>query len=403
MRMSAKAITDTAGGRLPGVDGLRAGILGVLFVHYNRIVVPDGIAERVYHLAVQYSVMALDLFFVLSGLLITGILLDTKGSASYFRTFYIRRFLRVFPLYYAFLLMWFVVLPAVGQLNTGGAGNPPSLMTSYWTYWFNIWMTIHGDSNIPWNTIHLWSLSVEEQFYLLWPLVVYLLSDRRFRTLCLLCIIAGPLVRLGYVLNHERLGALMMLPSRMDSFAAGGLIAALLRQGQLERYRRAAWVGVAVALAVELPLNLWVGRVATMDPRILVVGGVCATLLASSLVVLSVTGGLGRAGDAVVCSRPVVGIGIVSYGIYVVHDPIEVFLDQHGVRYEMIAAWTGGPRLLPQLVWTALLTMTSIAVARISWRVLEEPVLRLKRHFRYEAGRAPSVGAPPPAAAPGPA
>src|SRR6185503_15568764 len=125
-----------------------------------------------------YGVWGVDLFFVLSGFLITGILLETKGRPGYFRNFYIRRTLRIVPLYYAVLALLFFVLP-IGMFAQYDASllQMHSVQGWLWSYLSNYRLGPETSFSIPYVS-HFWSLAVEEHFYLLWPTVILLLSRR---------------------------------------------------------------------------------------------------------------------------------------------------------------------------------------------------------------------------------
>ncbi len=118
--------------------------------------------------------VGVDLFFVLSGFLITNILLETRDSSQYFKAFYGRRFLRIFPLYYGFLIVLYVLLPLLGTPLTLGL---KTVEPWEWSYTANIYAGFHQGPDL--NINHFWTLSIEEQFYLIWPLVVLLIKKER--------------------------------------------------------------------------------------------------------------------------------------------------------------------------------------------------------------------------------
>src|SRR5439155_15871055 len=186
-------------GHILALDGLRGiAILLVVFSHFvsnlrltvNRIAyVPIALAHAGW--------AGVDLFFVLSGFLITGILVDARGSPYYFKAFYARRALRILPAYYGFLLVIFVVLPL---LNIG-AGNNYMLARQhqgwYWLHLTNVMMAIgeiagHG----PYPSTLFWSLAVEEQFYFIWPAVVAFCATSTLRKVCIAGIIGCIVLRI---------------------------------------------------------------------------------------------------------------------------------------------------------------------------------------------------------------
>jgi peptidoglycan/LPS O-acetylase OafA/YrhL len=172
--------------RLPTLDGLRGvAILLVLLSHltlYSEMSTTT-LLDRAYQRATLAGWVGVDLFFVLSGFLITGILLDLKGSSRFFRTFYARRVLRIFPLYYAFLAIFYIALP---QLLSSKDQVLRLLADQkwYWLYLQNLQMARDGWP-VPKYLAHFWSLAVEEQFYLIWPLGVLKYGRRGLIAVCL--------------------------------------------------------------------------------------------------------------------------------------------------------------------------------------------------------------------------
>ena len=166
--------------RIPELDGLRGiAILMVLLVHFGMFQ-PQGHAEAAVFRFFEMGWAGVDLFFVLSGYLITTILLKAKTSAFYYTHFYIRRFLRIFPLYYVFLTGFLLV--------TLWQGAPVLEQVWYWSYLANFRIGLgHRIDGLS----HFWSLAIEEQFYLVWPLVIRHLRLRNIAVLCgLLCVVS---------------------------------------------------------------------------------------------------------------------------------------------------------------------------------------------------------------------
>ena len=207
------------GGRVEALDGIRG--VAVLLVMIGHGVVFGGFSTRsgwdaVFNAGAKTGWVGVDLFFVLSGFLITGILFDTRGSEHYFRTFYVRRFLRIVPVYYAVLLLYCLW----GHALIDAAESPELSWNGLaWaaTYLSNYPTGLHGWGVLPHPVRHLWSLAIEEQFYLLWPLLVYRVDARRLMTICLVAVGVGWVTRVlllalsldiaGYVWTPARLVA----------------------------------------------------------------------------------------------------------------------------------------------------------------------------------------------------
>lgn len=173
--------------------------------------------------------IGVDIFFVLSGFLITGILLKTKDSPHYFKNFFIRRALRIFPLYYLFLIIIFIVLPIFGSSLLGDMSNYKDNQIWYWTYLQNWLLSFEGFPE-NYSLHHLWSLAVEEQFYLIWPVIIFFTPVKKL--IPVICI----LIFLSFVFRMKAYQFGLIFPysyvntfSRMDTLLLGGLVYILNR------------------------------------------------------------------------------------------------------------------------------------------------------------------------------
>lgn len=377
-----------AHGHVPALDGLRGvAILLVMAFHFvsTGATLAHGdasLCDRILYGVAGAGWIGVDLFFVLSGFLITGILLDAKGSTGFLRNFYARRALRIFPLYYAYLAVLLIIVP----LAAGARFDAPFLdQVWYWLYLPNIRAAVAPavHENLFHNAAgHLWSLAIEEQFYLVWPFCVMAVARRRFAGFCAL-VIAGALVtRIG--LQAMGLSAYAVMPARADALAMGALVALAVRSPQGAHAARVLALPAATAAAFVIAAiavrgsGLHIGDVWTQTAGL----SVLAALFAA--VVFGASRPADRALPRVLSWRPLRNLGKYSYGIYMLHQPLIV-----------LAAWridaAGGlPAVLglqtPAVVVLALAAgAASYAAAWLSWHLYESRFLRLKARFAYAA------------------
>ena len=200
------------GNRLPALDGLRGIAVLLVLAFHCRYFFPPWMEKSARPTLDVLGWSGVDLFFVLSGYLITGILLDTKDSSSYFRTFYARRSLRIFPLYFSFVAA--VLLLAQWRVH------------GFWylTYLSN-WQPGHGVNDGYLS--HLWSLAIEEQFYLIWPAVVWFVPPGRLKWICIALAVTAAGLR-PFAGSQDQ-AAYRLTPCRMDSLALGAFVAIGMR------------------------------------------------------------------------------------------------------------------------------------------------------------------------------
>ena len=214
-------------GHIPALDALRGvAVLAVLLYHFGSHTAPEGTVGRLTSTLLRLGGSGVDLFFVLSGFLITGILYDSKGRGRYFRDFYVRRSLRIFPLYYVVLIGGLLVLPALGVgVDAGPASDRPWL----WVYGTNAVQATRGAYVFGWFD-HFWSLAVEEHFYLVWPLVIAALGRRAAMGASLGCVATAVVSRWALVANGDHaIAAYVATPCRLDALAVGAFLALAAR------------------------------------------------------------------------------------------------------------------------------------------------------------------------------
>jgi peptidoglycan/LPS O-acetylase OafA/YrhL len=350
----------------------------------NHIYLASGRLSRALLGVILYGWAGVDLFFVLSGFLITGILVNARGTERYFTTFYARRVLRIFPLYYAVLVLLFVIVPLVPRLYTEGIQIARQNQWWYWTYLTNVPLSL-GMNAIPWPTTHLWSLAVEEQFYLVWPAVVYLCST--YHRLLVACS-AGIAISIGFrvwaiLFSAFPLGAYFSTIGRMDALLVGAVLAVLFTHGRLtpSRVRFARRVGViAAALIVIMKGTLIVPeRVRTFQ----IVGYALNAAVAGGLIASAATTARETAMSRVWRSRFLAFFGRYSYALYVFHFLVIAALNQV-YRLRPVDAGPDAANLDVGrlLIWSVAYFGITVGASLASWHLLERPFLRLKQLVR---------------------
>lgn len=330
----------------PALDGLRGVAILLVIAHHAGLLASGWIG--------------VDLFFVLSGFLITGILVRAREDPHYFRNFWARRALRILPACAVFLSVLLLVSPwLLGD-------RLPAHQLWLWLFAANLTIARHGFAAVPPYTAHLWSLAVEEQFYLIWPVVVMACSVRALRRVCVAGIVLAFAFRVLLHVHNTGLAIYVLMPTRMDALLVGGWLAIT----PVSR-RTAAAVGVAAGV---LTAALLAGHEA--HSRIVeTVGYTAIALSAGALISLATQDErLIRA----LSWRPLRTAGKYSYGAYLWQV---VVLMEVGSRTSLHAGW-------PAFVAGAI---GSYLVAWVSWRLIEAPALRLKRFFPEESPIVPET------------
>jgi len=336
---------------LPQIDGLRCyAVIAVLVHHFWR-------GGLIGHLGVR-------IFFIISGFLITGLLLDARrhlaknGLFHTLKTFYARRALRIFPPYYA-------VLAVATLLSLGDVRE-----TVHWhaLYLSNMLFTLRGEWG--WPTAHLWSLSVEEQFYMIWPFVILLVPQRALNSLLVMTIVASVAFRALYFgwASGDDVGIWVATPAAFDALALGGLLARWYRGGQsFPSSKTLTWLFVpAVILAYSTSY---------LSPENFYVWGELVWLLPLSMLVAGATVGFSGIFRHLLGNTLALWIGRMSYGIYLYHLFVWAVLGTVLTRLDIDWAFAEGPRTF------LIMSLATILTAAASWYLFEAPLGRLKRRF----------------------
>ena len=379
--------TSRVRSHLPAVDGVRGvAILLVMLTHtwqMPKVSWPD----RCVSFLVSIGWSGVELFFVLSGFLITGILLDSKGGRHYFRNFYLRRILRIFPLYYAMLAVIFVAATVLPHSVAPSLGNANGQLLWYVFHLSNLSMAAHRSVAGPLLSV-TWSLSVEEQFYVAWPFVVWVLPRPWLLRLCLALVVLSFACRLVLIATHvDALVVYLLTPSQLGGIAAGAAVAVLQRTSggiqQLVSWARGTLV-VAPALLVAIGLAARPAGFSLLPFSALMasVGMLLLQLLFAALLVAALARELLPRCVRLLETRVLRACGRWSFAMYLLHTPLILAMYVLTLR----RGWPLflGSALPVQLLFTAICVGVTVMLAALSWRFYEQPILRLKRLFPME-------------------
>lgn len=353
-------------GHIPELDGIR-GIAILLVVMYHCF--PCRFTGLGW--------IGVDLFFVLSGFLITGILIDSKFGGRYYINFIGRRVLRIFPLYYLVLLILFFLIPTFWGAKSDSTFDF-YVQNQRW-FWVYLQNWLYSYSGFPRNHIlvHFWSLAIEEQFYLFWPFLVFFLRPRwLLRVSILLCIVAIIFRLLPLSLFHfASTYRYMNTFSRMDALLIGGTIAQLLRNGKGILEKIAVPIGILgiVIFAMGVVIS---GSLNFMDLSMYYTG---IDLFMGMILFLSVSNV--KWIQKVLGIKPLIFLGKYSYGFYVYHYIIYITL-----KYKLGSLLSAHLSILSPTMLMVVLGLITVAISLfvsvVSYHWFERPFLKLKVYFR---------------------
>jgi peptidoglycan/LPS O-acetylase OafA/YrhL len=358
------------GEHLRELDGLRAIAIGAVF--FFHLQVPG--------FSIGWS--GVQLFFVISGFLITGILLRSRQRPHYFRNFYVRRTLRIFPIYYLLVVVYFGVAWFQGDRQTLG------LIPYYLTYTQTYSQLASGFTRAP-LLAHTWTLAIEEQFYLIWPLALFLLRGKWLVAALVACFALGLGTRVWAQGLVNPFLSLAWLPAQLDLFAAGAGIAVLSTAMAARSIRRWGYALATVGLVATGVIvmrggaaTFWTIKTWVYSPLSPYLSTAMATAFAG-VVALAAT----RAPPLRwLANRPMMRIGKISYGLYLFHPYVFALVEHVSAPLHH----AGQPMMEHHLIVVGIMAAKvagAVIVAECSWRLFEGPINALKdRLARVEGG-----------------
>ena len=321
----------------------------------------------------QLGWIAMDAFFVLSGFLITGILVDTRSRPDYFRNYYARRSLRIFPLYYVTLLVAIVMLKLSHGVDYRSFTHDWGSPAWFFCYLGNLRMAYLGEYPPTMTFGVLWSLQIEEQFYLLFPLAVRYMRLERLSRLLWCLVFVSPLSRVAVFLFNpgNRLAQNVLLPCHMEGLALGALIAIRFRNGPWELSKPALTV-VTIGLTVLTCLGSVMSK-PSLDPNLTSFNRVVGYSLSSwacACIVVWLIAFRGSRFTRVLRSAVIGYLATISYGVYLLHPLV--------IRF--VRSWGRIGVDLPYRSFRHCVVVVSLSIiaASLSWYGFERPIARLK-------------------------
>ena len=381
--------------RVPELDGLRGIAIAMVVLYHAFFLNLDprfGLAMGRLLFPISIGWSGVDLFFVLSGFLIGGILLDAKDSSNYFQTFYARRFLRIVPVYYATLLCLFA-LSTWAKLHSGASSDwivePGAPWSLFILFLHNFWMAASNSMGSGQLAV-FWSLAVEEQFYLTLPWLVRYFDRKRIMTLSIEAILLAPALRIvsySFWPNHP-FAWFVLMPCRADTLFFGVLGAAAVRDSVCRAWissRKNLFRALIVLFALGVPFVTQTNMRANGLPMVSIMfSWLAAFYLLVLLYAYSFPESLGSR-----CLRWtwLRWLGMIAYGMYLFHEMVLAF------ARNLLGAASPGNSVAWQLLVSGSAVVVTFLLASLSWIYFEKPLVQHGHRLRYENSKVPPLTA----------
>ena len=369
------------GARITVLDGIRGVAIALVIIHHSfQWFEPnDTLLDRLSFSLARSGWCGVDLFFVLSGFLITGILYDTKARRHYLRNFYARRMMRIFPLYYGMLLVFFYFLPTVPHplARDYVADSAPDRLW-FVTYLTNFRIAGRGEWYHHLVPNVFWSLAIEEQFYLVWPLIVLLFRRETLMAFCVALCVLGLVIGLMLALfGVDPIVGFVSTPTRGVGLAAGSLVALMARgTGGLASAIPWARRSAGVATLILAWLSLRGGGLEWNDSITNALAPLVLAILFGALIILCVNAKSGSVWQAVLDTAPLRILGKYSFAMYLFHGPVGSFIKQLYTPGE--GDQLGDSKFFGVFTYMLIVTTATLLASWLSWQLMEKHVLRLK-------------------------
>ncbi len=352
----------------PALDGLRgiAIILVILYHNFNFIEY------------FNYGWLGVDLFFVLSGFLITNILLNTLNSKNYFKNFYSRRVLRIFPLYYFSLILFLFLIPAISHSLLEMTYYQKNQIW-FWTYLQN-WPLIFKDDANAKALNHYWSLAIEEQYYLIWPLIILLLKrPKRILSICILLLVMVIIARFYIWKNSENFPSYerAFLFTRFDGILIGSMLATLCNINPL--LLRKYFTPFLISLTLFNYLFYLFQKNQNPDFPSWAIAGFITFSLLFALIIYEAVMKENRLLNLILTNPVLTFLGKYSYGFYIFHFPVLLMIKPY--TDQLSGNWFGQGNFVQMFISALLASLAGLTTSILCYHLIEKHFLKLKKRF----------------------
>ena len=361
--------------RLSQLDGMRGLAVAAVVLHHLSNILNLDLSNRVNIAVLDFfhlGWLGVDIFFVLSGFLITGIILKERQQPCFWRNFYLRRAYRILPI---FTVVFAVTIFAVHYFS------PQTRITSGYVlaviFFLANW-TVFSPHHLP-ILQHLWSLAVEEQFYFLWPQVAKRWTKPAVLRLAVFMALMSECLRLVFAMQHRGSGyVLRMTPTRLDGISVGAALAVSLTMPATRQFLFRWWRSIAISAAIAflVACTIMHGRLVD-DNNWGQVLGIPPVIVLTAMMIYGASESLLSSGIAYVLNHPILTyLGRRSYALYLIHEPIRYSVQQSRMQGRL-AALPGGVAM--NWLFFGCVLLVSLLLAELSWRLIESPAQNLRR------------------------
>jgi len=362
------------------LDGIRGWAIIFVMLYHFTIPFQQSIGlnsvDFIFAKFLQMGWVGVDLFFVMSGFLITNILLSTQSKPNYYKNFYVRRILRIFPLYYGMLLILLIVMPAISDSFASKTATMQANSFWFWTYLVN-WKVASLGTFADFQSGYMWSLAVEEQFYIVWPLIVHLFRNNLIKASSVL-LFTSLLLKI-WLLFYGASGTTIytMTITHLDGLLLGSIFGSLYFHKKITS-SLITQVGYFAVFASIGCVTLIITSGAFIFYSSLV-GSIGVTFISIIFTYILLKAVRAEINTSLLTQPLVIKCGQLCYGLYLLHQPIAILVNEKLISS---TSFVLNGSYIPTVILSSLICFViSLIVASVSYKLFELPLLKLKKYF----------------------